>query len=63
MEQLAINPARVDFVTLRLFCLVAQSGSITRGASRCHLALSAKAGRITDLHPAPPSVAELRKAL
>ena len=23
----------------------------------------AKAGRITDLHPAPPSVAELRKAL
>ena len=30
MPQDLINPARVDFVTLRLFCAVAQSGSITR---------------------------------
>lgn len=51
MEAL-INPARVDFVTLRLFCAVAQSGSITRGAHACHLALSAASRRLTDLEAA-----------
>ncbi|WP_150589018.1 LysR family transcriptional regulator [Pandoraea eparura] len=48
MERLIINPARVDFVTLRLFCSVAQSGSITKGASQCHLALSAASRRLAD---------------
>jgi DNA-binding transcriptional LysR family regulator len=48
MEQ-AINPARVDFVTLRLFCAVAHSGSITKGAQACHLALSAASRRLADL--------------
>ena len=47
-----INPARVDFVTLRLFCAVAQSGSITKGALRCHLALSAASRRLTDFEEA-----------
>lgn len=44
-----INPARVDFVTLKLFCAIAQSGSITKGASECHLALSAASRRISEL--------------
>lgn len=47
-----INPARVDFVTLKLFCAVARSGSITRGALLCHLALSAASRRIADLEAA-----------
>ena len=51
MESL-INPARVDFVTLRLFCAVAQTGSITRGAQACHLALSAASRRLADLEAA-----------
>jgi DNA-binding transcriptional LysR family regulator len=49
---LPINPARVDFVTLRLFCAVAQSGSITKGAQACHLALSAASRRLADLEEA-----------
>jgi DNA-binding transcriptional LysR family regulator len=44
-----INPARVDFVTLKLFCAIAQSGSITKGANECSLALSAASRRISDL--------------
>ena len=44
-----INPARVDFVTLKLFCAIAQSGSITKGASECSLALSAASRRISEL--------------
>ncbi|HEU0204813.1 MAG TPA: LysR substrate-binding domain-containing protein [Burkholderiaceae bacterium] len=51
MDQL-INPARIDFVSLRLFCAVAQSGSITKGAQRCHLALSAASRRLADLESA-----------
>jgi DNA-binding transcriptional LysR family regulator len=51
MDQL-INPARLDFVSLRLFCAVAQLGSITKGAQRCHLALSAASRRLTDLEAA-----------
>ena len=44
-----INPARIDFVTLKLFCAVAQSGSITKGAHECSLALSAASRRISEL--------------
>ena len=51
MEQL-INPARIDFVSLRLFCAVVQSGSITKGAQRCNLALSAASRRLADLESA-----------
>ncbi len=51
-----INPARIDFVTLRLFCAVAQTGSITRGAERCHLALSAASRRIADFEAAARTV-------
>jgi DNA-binding transcriptional LysR family regulator len=47
-----INPARIDFVTLRLFCAVAQAGSLTKGAQRCHLALSAASRRLSDLEAA-----------
>lgn len=43
-----LNPARVDFVTLKLFCAIVQSGSITKGASACNLALSAASRRISD---------------
>ncbi|RZL91295.1 MAG: LysR family transcriptional regulator [Variovorax sp.] len=51
----SINPARVDFVTLRLFCAVAQSGSITKGAEACHLALSAASRRLSDFEAATGS--------
>ncbi|HEY2979482.1 MAG TPA: LysR family transcriptional regulator [Burkholderiaceae bacterium] len=51
MEQ-PMNPARVDFVTLRLYCAVARSGSITKGAQACHLALSAASRRLADLEAA-----------
>jgi DNA-binding transcriptional LysR family regulator len=44
-----LNPARVDFVTLKLFCAIVQSGSITKGASVCNLALSAASRRISEL--------------
>lgn len=47
-----INPARIDFTTLRLFCAVAQTGSITKGAERCHLALSAASRRMADFEAA-----------
>ncbi len=43
-----LNPARVDFVTLKLFCAIVQSGSITKGASICNLALSAASRRISE---------------
>ncbi len=45
---LPINPARVDFVTLRLFCAVAQAGSISQGARTCNLAVSAASRRLSD---------------
>ena len=44
-----INPARIDFVTLKLFCTIAKSGSITKGANECGLALSAASRRISEL--------------
>jgi DNA-binding transcriptional LysR family regulator len=47
-----INPARVDFVTLRLFCAVAQMGSMTRGAQACSLAVSAASRRLADFENA-----------
>ena len=43
-----LNPARVDFVTLKLFCAIVQSGSITKGATECNLALSAASRRISE---------------
>jgi DNA-binding transcriptional LysR family regulator len=43
-----INPSRVDFVTLRLFCAVARTGSITKGAELCHIATSAASRRLSD---------------
>lgn len=57
-----INPARVDFVTLRLFCAVAQTGSITKGAERCHLALSAASRRMSDFEAASKAVLMERTA-
>jgi len=51
-----MNPARVDFVTLRLFCAVAETGSLTKGAERCHLALSAASRRIADFEAGSKAV-------
>ena len=45
----AINPQRVDFLTLKLLLAVAQSGSITKAAEGLHLALGAASTRIRDL--------------
>jgi len=45
---LKINPAKIDFVTLRLFCAIARTGSITKGAEECNLALSAASRRISE---------------
>jgi len=45
----SINPGRVDFVTLKLFCAVAKAQSITKGAQECSLALSAASRRISEL--------------
>jgi DNA-binding transcriptional LysR family regulator len=47
-----INPARTDFVTLRLFCEVAKAGSITAGAAACNLVLSAASRRLSDFEAA-----------
>lgn len=57
-----INPARIDFVTLRLFCAVAQTGSITKGAERCNLALSAASRRISEFEAASKSTLMERTA-
>ena len=62
MPQDLINPARVDFVTLRLFCAVAQSGSITQGARHCHLALSAASRRLSDFEAAAGAAARTQRA-
>jgi DNA-binding transcriptional LysR family regulator len=50
------NLSRFDFVTLRLFCAVAQTGSITKGAETCHLALSAASRRLSDFESATGSL-------
>ena len=62
MPQDLINPARVDFVTLRLFCAVAQSSSITQGARHCHLALSAASRRLSDFEAAAGAAARTQRA-
>ena len=46
--EVLINPARVDFVTLQLYCAVAQSGSISQGARARNLALSAASRRLSE---------------
>ena len=46
---IAINPQRIDFLSLRLLLAVAQTGSITRAAAQCHLALAAASARLKDL--------------
>jgi DNA-binding transcriptional LysR family regulator len=51
----SFNLSRFDFVTLRLFCAVAQTGSITKGAEACHLALSAASRRLSDFESATGS--------
>ena len=51
----SFNLSRFDFVTLRLFCAVAQTGSITKGAETCHLALSAASRRLSDFEAATGS--------
>lgn len=51
----SFNLSRFDFVTLRLFCAVAQSGSITKGAKACHVALSAASRRLSDFESATGS--------
>jgi DNA-binding transcriptional LysR family regulator len=48
MKPAELNPARVDFVTLRLFCAVARTGSISKGAAQCHIATSAASRRLSD---------------
>jgi DNA-binding transcriptional LysR family regulator len=52
----SFNLSRFDFVTLRLFCAVAQTGSITKGAETCHLALSAASRRLSDFEAATGSL-------
>ena len=44
-----MNLARFDLVSLQLFVVVARSGSITRGANQCHLAVAAASKRVSDL--------------
>ncbi|MFJ3054413.1 LysR family transcriptional regulator [Herbaspirillum sp. NPDC087042] len=44
-----INPAHFDLQTLRIFLLVADSGSLTRAAERAHMTLSAISKRIGEL--------------
>ncbi|MFS8978295.1 LysR family transcriptional regulator [Cupriavidus necator] len=62
MDRFVINPARIDFVTLRLFCLVAQSKSITKGAAQCNLAVSAASRRLAELEATTGSVLLERSA-
>jgi DNA-binding transcriptional LysR family regulator len=50
------NLSRFDFVTLRLFCAVAQTGSITQGAQTCRLALSAASRRLSEFESATGAV-------
>ena len=45
---LKINPAKINFVTLRLFCAVARTVCITKGAEDFNLALSAASRRISE---------------
>lgn len=62
MARSTIHPGRIDFVTLRLFRAVAEAGSITKGAQRCHLALSAASRRLTDFEESAGSPLMERRA-
>src|SRR5690349_21183746 len=46
------KPMRYDFTDLRLFLLVAETGSITHGAERAHLALASASARIRGMEEA-----------
>lgn len=63
MKLLKLNPARLDFVTLRLFCAVAQTGSITKGAEICHIATSAASRRLSDFEKSIEAILMERTAL
>ena len=47
-----MNLHRLDLVSLSLFALIVRTGSISRGAELCHLALGAASKRISDLEAA-----------
>lgn len=47
-----VNPTHFDLHSLRVFLAVAESGSLTRAAERCHMTLSAISKRIADLERA-----------
>jgi DNA-binding transcriptional LysR family regulator len=49
MKAGVINPARFDFQSLRVFLLVAQTGSLTKAADKAHMTLSALSKRIAEL--------------
>ncbi|MET0961729.1 MAG: LysR family transcriptional regulator [Noviherbaspirillum sp.] len=44
-----INPTHFDFQSLRIFLLVAQTGSLTKAAERSHMTLSALSKRVSEL--------------
>lgn len=44
-----MNPARIDLVSLKLLQAVVRTGSITRGAEQCSLALGAASTRLREL--------------
>ncbi|NGM89096.1 LysR family transcriptional regulator [Parapusillimonas sp. SGNA-6] len=52
MKNGVLNPSRVDFVTLLLFCAAAESGSITKAAQLCNIATSAASRRLTEFESA-----------
>jgi len=47
-----VNPTHFDLHSLRVFLAVAETGSLTRAAERCHMTLSAISKRIADLERA-----------
>ena len=47
-----MNLHRLDLFSLSLFCVVARTGSISRGAALANLAVGAASKRITDLEAA-----------
>jgi DNA-binding transcriptional LysR family regulator len=47
-----MNLHRLDLVSLSLFALIVRTGSISRGAELCHLAVGAASKRISDLEAA-----------
>jgi DNA-binding transcriptional LysR family regulator len=47
-----VNPTHFDLQSLRVFLTVAETGSLTRAAERCHMTLSAISKRIAELERA-----------